>query len=119
MRIHQYARLYALSAAASTYLRTTERKTDWLDTANTVSANKSQHRTSIALHSAHLADHYGIRESYTVLAHLRWAIKSENATVTAEWLEMLGQELKPLKQAEADGGLLPQVYCIACRRTCH
>lgn len=36
-------------------------------------------------------------------------MKPENATVTAECLEMLGQELKPLKQAEADGGLLPQV----------
>lgn len=61
------------------------------------------------------AEHYGIRETYTVLAHLRWAIKSENATVTAEWLELLGQELKPLKQAEADAGLLPQVDtpCVA------
>ena len=51
----------------------------------------------------------GIRQTYTVLAHLRWAIKPENATVTAMCLEILGTELKPLKQAEAEGGLLPQV----------
>lgn len=55
------------------------------------------------------AELYGIRQTYTVLAHLRWAIKQENATVTAVCLEILGSELKPLKQAEAEGGLLPQV----------
>lgn len=55
------------------------------------------------------ADFYGIRHTYTVLAHLRWAIKQENATVTAECLEMLSGALKPLKEAEANGGLLPQV----------
>ena len=58
------------------------------------------------------ADFYGIRQTYTVLAHLRWAIKQENATVTAECLEILGSELKPLKEAEANGGLLPQVMLI-------
>lgn len=55
------------------------------------------------------AGFYGIRPTYTVLAHLRWAIKPENATVTAMCLEILGNELKPLKQAEVDGDLLPQV----------
>lgn len=49
-----------------------------------------------------------------MLAHLRWAIKPENATVTAECLELLGQELRSLKQAEADGGLLAQVHTAAC-----
>lgn len=55
------------------------------------------------------ADFYGVRQTYTVLAHLRWAIKQENAAVTAECLEILGSELKPLKEAEANDGLLPQV----------
>lgn len=59
------------------------------------------------------ADFYGIRQTYTVLAHLRWAIKQENATVTAECLEILSSELKPLKEAEANGGLLPQVLTLS------
>ncbi|KAL3142941.1 hypothetical protein ABBQ38_003227 [Trebouxia sp. C0009 RCD-2024] len=61
------------------------------------------------------ADFYGIRHTYTVLAHLRWAIKQENATVTAECLEMLSAALKPLKEAEANGGLLPQEVAILSR----
>lgn len=31
--------------------------------------------------------------------------------MTAECLEILSSELKPLKEAEANGGLLPQVLC--------
>ena len=68
---------------------------------------------SQAVHFTHAvmacAGFYGIRQTYTVLAHLRWAIKPENATVTAMCLDILGNELKPLKQAEAEGALLPQV----------
>ena len=52
---------------------------------------------------------YGIRPSYCVLAHLRWAIQPENATATADCLELLGEKLRPLKEAEAAGELLPQV----------
>ncbi len=63
------------------------------------------------------AGFYGIRQTYTVLAHLRWAIKPENATVTAMCLEILGNELKPLKQAEAEGALLPQVTTCAASAT--
>ncbi|DBB16594.1 TPA: hypothetical protein ACH3X3_014851 [Trebouxia sp. C0006] len=61
------------------------------------------------------ASFYGIRQTYTVLAHLRWAIKPENATVTAMCLDILGNELKPLKQAEAEGALLPQEVAILSR----
>ena len=64
------------------------------------------------------AGFYGIRQTYTVLAHLRWAIKPENATVTAMCLEILCNELKPLKQAEAEGALLPQVTTSAASATC-
>jgi len=63
------------------------------------------------------AGFYGIRQTYTVLAHLRWAIKPENATVSAMCLEILGNELKPLKQAEAEGALLPQVTTSAASAT--
>ncbi|EIE27268.1 hypothetical protein COCSUDRAFT_55287 [Coccomyxa subellipsoidea C-169] len=47
---------------------------------------------------------YGIRSSYTTLAHLLW----ENATVTAYCFSMLNSKLVDLKQAEAEGCLLPQ-----------
>jgi len=63
------------------------------------------------------AGFYGIRQTYTVLAHLRWAIKPENATVTAMCLDILGNELKPLKQAEAEGALLPQVTTSSASAT--
>ncbi|CAL8462927.1 g2461 [Coccomyxa elongata] len=51
---------------------------------------------------------YGIRSSYTVLAHLLWAIRRENATVTAYCFSMLNSKLVGLKQEEVDGCLLPQ-----------
>ena len=47
-----------------------------------------------------------------MLAHLRWAIQPENATATADCLELLGEKLRPLKEAEAAGELLPQVGVV-------
>lgn len=38
-----------------------------------------------------------------------WACRNENATVTAYCLTLLDSELRPLKQCEAEGSLLPQV----------
>ncbi|KAK9806759.1 hypothetical protein WJX72_001747 [[Myrmecia] bisecta] len=64
---------------------------------------------------AEFANVYGIRDSYAVLAHLRWMVKPENATVTAQCLELMGAELGPLKTGEAEGGLLPQELAILSR----
>ncbi|KAK9868824.1 hypothetical protein WJX84_006782 [Apatococcus fuscideae] len=58
---------------------------------------------------------YGIRETYTVLAHLRWVVRPENATSTAGCLELLGAELEPLKRAQADKGLLLQENALLSR----
>ncbi|KAK9839863.1 hypothetical protein WJX81_007158 [Elliptochloris bilobata] len=55
---------------------------------------------------------YGLRPSYTVLAHLRWVMRPENATVTAYCLDLLGNQLGPLKQAEAAGRLAPQELAL-------
>ncbi|KAK9868912.1 hypothetical protein WJX84_002762 [Apatococcus fuscideae] len=58
---------------------------------------------------------YGIRQTYAVLAHLRWVVRPENATSTAGCLELLGAELEPLKRAQAEKGLLLQENALLGR----
>ena len=40
--------------------------------------------------------------------------RGENATVTAYCFGLLDGELRPLKRAEAEGGLLPQARTLGC-----
>lgn len=44
---------------------------------------------------------YGVRHHYTSLSYLKWVVRPENATVTADCFEVLLRELVPLKQVGA------------------
>ena len=84
------------------------------------------HLTHTPQHNAQeLAGTYGVRSSYTALAHLRWAVRRANATATAYCLDLLGSLLAPLKRSEAERDLLPQarprpraMCCVSARVAC-
>ncbi|KAK9805114.1 hypothetical protein WJX73_010312 [Symbiochloris irregularis] len=64
---------------------------------------------------AQFASAHGIRPSYAVLTHMRWVMRPENATATADCLKLLCTSLGPLEKMQTEGTLLQQETAILKR----
>lgn len=52
--------------------------------------------------------HYGVRNNYALMSHLRWVLKPGVASVSKTCFDLLSRELSPLLEQQAMGGSLTQ-----------
>ncbi|KAL3146191.1 hypothetical protein ABBQ32_002897 [Trebouxia sp. C0010 RCD-2024] len=57
---------------------------------------------------AQFASTCGVRSTYAALAYLAWVVRADVISCSSDCLQLLTQGLKPLKAAQAQGGLLPE-----------
>lgn len=63
------------------------------------------------------ANHYGVRNHYAVMTHLRWVLRPGVASVSQLCFDLLSRHLRGLLEQEAQGALTQHEVC--CLLSCN